>query len=545
LNPGRRTTLALLAAATLACAREGPEPSAVLITLDTTRADALGVYGGEGARTPNLDRLAERSVRYTRARTVAPLTLPAHASMLTGLYPPRHTARGNAPSVLPPEATTVAERARAAGFETAGFVASLALDRSLGIAQGFEVWSQPTGAPERSARSVVAEALHWLETRDGSRPYFLWVHLFDPHAPYEPPPGFRDERTPYHGEVAAMDAAVGQLLAALPADAFVAVVGDHGEGLGDHGERTHGLLCFETTMRVPFLVRHRDGSRAGEQSDEVVSVVDVAPTLLRAMELTPEPALDGFDLHAGRARADRGVYFEAYDGWRRFGWSPLAGWADAEGKLVRGARVEWYPGADPDERAAHAGEVPARYERALAELAARPALETSEYRAVADEILDEMARLGYGAGRDSPPAYPDPLAETGRPDARDRYVDYADFQRARDLVEAGDPDTALPILNRLCATNPWDATSRDWLAAAHMARGEHEDAVRVLRERLVLPPEQAETHRDLMLCFEALGDVAAQRHHERRALELIAQAHERHGEHQEAALARKQLERME
>jgi len=540
---------------------EGPAPrSAVLITLDTTRLDALGVFGGPQGLTPNLDALAARSLRYEWARTVAPLTLPAHASMMTGLYPPRHTARGNGPSVLPAEAVTLAEEARAAGFQTAAFVACLALDRALGIDQGFDTWSQPAATLERRVGEiadrpggeVVGEALGWLASRDPRRPFFLWVHLFDPHAPYEPQPRFPGAPSPYHGEVAAMDAAVGRLLDAIEAqpglaeEVFVAVVADHGEGLGDGGEATHGLLLRDATVRVPLLLRYRDGWGAGKTSNETVSVADVGPTLLEAMGLAVREGLDGISLYRRSVPAERGVYFESYDGWRRYGWSPLAGWADAEGKYVRGARDELHrTRADPrevDDVLARGEPLPRRYAEGIAALARRRALPSAGDRTVGDEVLAAMAELGYGATYDRPPSYPAPFEVQGRPDPRDSLAESTAVDRARDLALAGDHAAARAILEAVHDANPYDTTALDLLAEVLIALGEHRPAVAVLRARLVLPPEQIATHRDLVRCFTALGDAAQRRVHSLRALELLIETHERRGEHEEAARYRELLE---
>jgi arylsulfatase A-like enzyme len=540
-------------------AGEAPPRSAVLITLDTTRLDALGVYGGVEGLTPNLDRLAERSLRYEWARTVAPLTLPAHASMFTGLYPPRHGVRGNGPATLTREATTVAERARAAGFQTGGFVACLALDRTFGIAQGFDAWGQPTPGErrqvgqvsDRPARAVVVEAVRWLAARDPSKPFFLWVHLFEPHAPYDPPAPFRSERTPYHGEVAAMDAAVGELIAALEENAlleqaFVAVVADHGEGLGEHGEKTHGTYCWDATVRVPMLLHYRDGYEAGEASLETVSVVDVAPTLLQAMELELPADLDGLSLYYQSVPTDRGVYFESYDAWRRFGWSPLTGWADAHGKYVRGAREELFDTrADPgelQELLANGTALPERYVEGIGSVTSQPALESAGERAVPEEILLEMARLGYGTTHERAPEYPGPLAELGRADPRDRLEQFDEFARARNLVESGNNTAAIELLEQIVAGNPFNTTALDWLATALIASNEHERAIGVLRARLVHPPERIATHRDLVKCFTANGDDESARVHSLRSLRMLVDIHELRGERQEASKYRALLE---
>ena len=326
-----RSTLVVSCAALLggACGGTTPgtdsPPSAVLITLDTTRVDALGCYGGPAGLTPHLDGLAADGVVFDNAHTVTPLTLPSHASMLTGLTPLRHGVRINGSQALGEEASTLAERARDAGVQTAAFVSSVVLGREFGLDQGFEHWDQPRAgsAPlanyteERAAGATVANAVRWLAERDTERPFLLWVHLYDPHAPYAPPPAYveRAGGDAYRGEVAWMDDAIGTLLAALRADdawsrCTVLVASDHGEGLGEHGEPTHGYFLFESTMRIPLLLR-APGLAAG-RSSRTVGVSDVFPTLQAALGLPPRAGIDGVSLLGadpgpGPRRVPRGV----------------------------------------------------------------------------------------------------------------------------------------------------------------------------------------------------------------------------------------------
>ncbi|HEX6862477.1 MAG TPA: sulfatase, partial [Thermoanaerobaculia bacterium] len=238
-----------LAAAPLAGA---PARNLVLITLDTTRADHLGAWGWPHARTPNLDALAARGTRFARCDTAAPITLPSHATILSGLYPPRHGVRDNGTFVLSPKVETVAERLAARGYDTAAVVSAVVLARRHGLDQGFRLYDDDleagyaagTEVAERTAEATTAAALAAAEKLRA--PFFLWVHYFDPHDEYRPPSRFADgAKGPhrlYDGEIAYMDEQIGKLLAGLPRDVAVAVVGDHGEMLGEHGEEHHGLL---------------------------------------------------------------------------------------------------------------------------------------------------------------------------------------------------------------------------------------------------------------------------------------------------------------
>lgn len=259
--------IALAAAAPFGCARERSGPSrVVVVTIDTLRADHLGSYGNAHARTPVLDGLAREGVRFDAAFSPAPLTLPAHATLLTGLDPDRHGVRHNGVFTLAPEIPSLPERLRAAGFGTAAFVGAFVLDRRFGLARGFDVYDDAMGG-RRSGRSVVGFAerradavvdafLGWLESAPDR--FFAWVHVYDPHADYDPPAGFSlgFAGRPYDGEIAFVDSQLGRLFAALdarfdPADTLVVVTSDHGEALGEHGEPTHSTRS----------TRRRSGSR--------------------------------------------------------------------------------------------------------------------------------------------------------------------------------------------------------------------------------------------------------------------------------------------
>ena len=292
------------------------------MTLDTTRADRLGPYGG--LATPHLDALAARGTVYTSAWTVTPLTIPSHSSMFTGLYPPRHGVRDNGDLRLAAEATTLAEHLEAAGLRSSAAVAAYVTQAHWGFGQGFDAYAEDLGVPgdrlswrvERGADEVVRDALALLPESD-----FLWVHLFDAHKPYV---------DGYDAEVARLDTAVGQLVAALPGDATLLVVGDHGEGLGDGGEEEHGLLLHDATARVPLLAVGPAFSAA--TVDAPVSITDVFPTVLGLFDLDVPAGLDGVDLKA--AAGHRRVYLETLYGQQHYGWSPLYGVATSDGLSV-------------------------------------------------------------------------------------------------------------------------------------------------------------------------------------------------------------------
>ncbi|HWS71702.1 MAG TPA: sulfatase, partial [Thermoanaerobaculia bacterium] len=259
-------SFALLSA--LACGREsavGPAapkaspPSILFVTLDTTRADAIGPEA-TGITTPAFNAIAAQGRRYRFAYTAVPQTLPSHTSMMTGLYPAGHGVHENARAV-PPQRALLAEQLRGAGYHTAAFVSAFALARRFGLARGFETYDDDFGADraERTARETTDRVLAWLPHRPAGGPLFLWVHYYDPHFPYTPPEPFASKyaKDPYRGEVASMDEQLGRLVAAVRAqlgDVAIVLVGDHGEGLGEHGEQQHGNLLYQSTMHVPLVI---------------------------------------------------------------------------------------------------------------------------------------------------------------------------------------------------------------------------------------------------------------------------------------------------
>ena len=319
----------------------------VLITVDTLRADRVGAYGRPGGRTPALDSLAAEGALFEDASAPCPLTLPSHASILTGLLPPRHGLRDNlAPRPLAgPKArgfATLAEMLRDAGYETAAFVSAAPLSPRWGLDQGFGTYdAPPDGDPgemslsERDGAETVDRALDWLRRRDRGRPFLLWVHLFDPHHPYRAPGSsgaLPDSPEAYEEEVAHADAQVGRLLRALREDgaldrAVVVACADHGEGLGEHGEATHGYFLHRSTLRVPLLVRSPARVKPGTRRRDPVSLVDVLPTILDLAGRPVPRLVDGRPLfHADGAlpapsAAASGQYAETLYGWLAFGWA--------------------------------------------------------------------------------------------------------------------------------------------------------------------------------------------------------------------------------
>jgi choline-sulfatase len=347
-----------LAALALAC-RPAPKPPIVVISIDTLRADHLPAYGYQGVQTPAIDALAKDSVIFENAYAQYPLTLPSHVAMLTGLLPPHSGVRDNVGYDLDGgKHPTLPARLASLGYATGGFVSSFVLRRETGVATGFATFDEPPkpppGAPldtaQRPATATLRPALAWLEGR-GEEPFFLFFHVYEPHAPYMPPEPFAS-RYPnaYDGEIAAADAAVGQLLDELRRRgiydrAWIVLMSDHGEGLGEHDELQHGVFLYRSTLRVALMVKQPKARDAGRRVTELAGLIDVAPTLIEAAG-APEPReLDGRDLRAalrGEALPPRGLYAETYYPRLHFGWSDLQAWVEPRWYLVRGPQPELF-----------------------------------------------------------------------------------------------------------------------------------------------------------------------------------------------------------
>ena len=356
-------TASLAASAVLACGGCAARPPALLgiiiITLDTTRADYLGAYGSDRVMTPHLDRLAAEGVVFEQAATVAPLTLPAHSSLFTGLLPPRHGVRDNA-GPLDERHQTLAEILRARGFDTAAFVGSVVLGASRGLAAGFDVYQDglKAGRPlsaglQRPADHVVDEAVAWLNRRT-DRPFLLWAHLYDPHAPYDPPEPFRTayRDNPYAGEIAFADEQIGRLLDVLDQRRLldrtaVVIAADHGESLNEHGEIGHGFFIYESSTRTPFVIRAPFPRTNARRVTDPVRSVDLAPTLLDLLGL---PALPGrtagtslVPLMTGDSvELNLDGYAEAMYPLHHYGWSALRALRAGRFKLIDAPRPELY-----------------------------------------------------------------------------------------------------------------------------------------------------------------------------------------------------------
>ena len=448
--------------------RPNPDRNVLLVTIDTLRADALGSYGGRAA-TPNLDALASHGARFDFAHAHAVVTLVSHASILTGTYPYEHGVRDNTGYRLDAKQATLATLLKARGFSTAAFVGGFPLDRRFGLTPGFDVYddrmTRTSGTGEVSERErpadvVVKSALDWINAQPGK--WFAWVHVYDPHEPYEPPPQFRDRfpSDPYLGEVSWTDAALGPLferVRGLSRPTLVVVTGDHGESLGDHGERTHSLFAYESTLHVPLIVGElvpgpTDANVKGRQIETPARHVDVLPTLL-ASAGAPASGSGGSlldTINAGRGE-ERPSYFEAMSAAVTRGWAPLRGVLVGREKYIDLPIVELYDLASDPKEASNLA--PSRVDRArvmvetLKQFNVAPPARARQETA---ETIERLRSLGYIGG--------------GSADVREKYTDADDPKRlieieqmlakGNDALRANRVDEAVEIYRAIIARRP-------------------------------------------------------------------------------------------
>ncbi len=514
----------LVAAAMPGCRRAGqgspPAPrNLLLVTIDTLRADHVGAYGAAAA-TPALDRVAREGTRFAAAWSPVPLTLPAHATILTGLLPPRHGLRLNGAGALPQTTRTLAGHLRDHGYRTAAFVAAFVLDRRFGLGREFDHFDDEIPAAarhaggleaERPGTEVVARALAWLGAAD-TRPFFAWVHLYEPHAPYEPPEPYRSTfpGDPYRGEVATADAAFDRLLryldeAGLAHRTLLAVMGDHGEALGEHGELTHGLLLYEPSLAVPLLMRLPATLPAGWVVETPVSLADVAPTLAEGLghPLPGEIPFDGrtlwSDLTARRQPAAADLYAESrYPA--TFGWSPLAAIRRGSMKYILAPEAELFDLAkDPGETRNLVTANPSLVTALLPRLAELASGGSSASPLLDAEARARLASLGYITGGE--------VAPSGRQarDPKAMVALFREFEQAHWALVAGRWQEARTTLERLVAADPANPVFVGQLAEAARRGGDLDRALQYYRQALSLNPDDREARYNYAVTLQEAG----------------------------------------
>jgi choline-sulfatase len=491
--------------------------SVLLITVDTLRPDALGWVAGKN-ETPVIDRLAREAFRFPGAVAPVPLTHPSHSAIMTGLLPRRLGLRDNG-HVLGTGPPTLAQVLRGRGYATAAFVSGYPLDSAFGLDRGFDVYDDtltltagPEGDLERPAPATAASAVAWL--RSAPRPWFAWVHFYDPHYPYEPPAEYRrpGRRGAYDGEVAYVDRAIDAVMGAVGSgdDVLTAFAGDHGESLGEHGEGTHGFFIYDSTVRVPLFIRYPSRVRPGS-SDAAARLVDVTPTVLDLLGLAPLTGVDGVSLGpllAGKALPPEPAYVETYQPWLSYGWSPLRAVRHRGWKLIDAPRPELYAlDGDPGEARNVIAEQPARAEELRRLLQQAVALPAAASAAVTDpDALARLRALGYtGAG----------AAVTAEPPSGG-LRDPKDGRELRDLLTEGDLRLrrrdypgAVARFAEVLARDPDNRFAIHRSGIALMKQGDLRGALARLRRAVELDPDQAEARFALAQTLSRTGKAAA------------------------------------
>lgn len=500
----------------------------ILVSIDTLRADHVGAYGSEVAHTPVIDQLATEGVRFETALSPAPLTLPSHTTLLTGLDPPEHGVRHNAIFRLADDVPTLAQTLSEQGFETGAFVGAFVLARQFGLDRGFDRYDDRTrqsssrrglrGFAERPAGDVVDAALEWIESA-GDR-FFLFVHFYDPHADYAPPQGFAVSfSNPYVGEIAYSDSQLGRLLQGIrarwPDDedggrTLIVVTSDHGDSLGDHGEATHSHFVYESTQRVPLVMRG-PGLPAGRVVQGPVALRDIAPTILELVGKGSLPGATGSSLIPllSRGESDQAVYMEALAPQIDWGMSPLLAIRDARFKYIRAPRPELYDlTVDPEELQNLAADEPARVEALDRALAARVAVARSiePNMAVDDAERRQLESLGYVVPDTAEVATRGALGVVGGIDPKDGQAMIRAVNRADRLVAQGRAKEALELLEKFDGSP--SSIYMTMRSAAALQAGDAAESERLARMVVQKEPSRAAAHSRLAAALLEQGRVA-------------------------------------
>jgi arylsulfatase A-like enzyme/Tfp pilus assembly protein PilF len=494
----------------------------LLIVIDTLRADKLGCYGSQRVRTPNIDRLAKRGVLFTRAFAHNPLTLPSHANIMTGMTPPYHGVHDNENFNLRDQFLTLAEYLKAQGYSTGAVVGACPLDSRFGIAQGFDFYEDnvaPKGSPrnsigERSASAVAALAENWLSWQKPG--WFFWMHVFDPHYPYEPPEPFLSQypEKPYNGEVAYVDSVLGEFFKYLEENGhleqtLIILTSDHGESLGDHGEKTHGMLAYNSTLWVPLIVSFPGLKPA--RIEQRAAHIDIFPTVCDLLGLEKPAVLQGVSLvpaMKGKKIPSRQIYFESLEPYYNFGWAPLRGFLSGKQKFLDCPIPELYDlEVDFEETVNLAENNPVSAFRSqlgqLLKTLSHPDADGAEKR-YGQETREMLRSLGY-AGRSGF----EKKTKFGPQDDIKRLLPiYNKVHSAYILKDSGETDKGIAELRKTIAAGAKIYQAYLYLAQLLREKGLHQDSLEVLEEGIRRFPANYEILRLYSRCLLDAGRYA-------------------------------------
>ncbi len=498
----------------------------LLVTIDTLRPDHLGCYGYKQIRTPNIDQLAGDGVRFKTVVSQVPLTLPSHCTILTGTYPAYHGVRDNVGYKLSESKTTLAEVLKTQRYQTAAFVGAYVLNAKFGLNQGFDDYDDKIEGSsnfgpivnlnqvERRAGEVVSRAMDWLNTHPQS-PFFIWIHLYDPHDPYEPPSPFKEQykAKPYDGEIAYTDRELGRFLDLLKQkrlyeNTVVVLAGDHGESFGEHKEWTHGYFIYDPTILVPLIIKPVEKEMTGRVVTEQVRLVDVVPTILQLLDLPRSSELQGLGmlgLMLGKQRDwPRQAYCETFYP-AQFGWSPLMAVRRTDAKFIKAPRPELYdlltdPGEQTNrmlQRSALAHELKANLTQIESTYSDRNASQAASL-SLSTQDLEKLGALGYvgmsrarGTGETVSPGAADP---------KDKLAVYQMISAGSRDVAAGRYHQAMPVLQRIIQIEPSMRMARSMLGRCYFQLNQFEQAKDAFQEILKLLPQNLDAQFYVAAC---------------------------------------------
>ena len=509
----------------------------VIVTFDTTRADRIGAYGSQDVETPTIDRLAAEGALFEQAVSVAPLTLPAHSSIFTGKFPPEHGVRDNGGFFLGPDQVTLAEILKGRGYRTGGFVAAYVLAGKWGINQGFDTYfddfdlsgmrAVSLSAIQRPANEVFDKALPWIEQSNGA-PFFAWIHLYDPHAPYRPPEPFATKYNghPYNGEIAFADSQLARLVSTLRSRGLydrtvIVVIGDHGESLGDHGESAHGFFVYNSVTHVPLVIRTPFSGTGHRRISDPVRSVDIMPTVLDLLSAPAAAGISGVSLVSlltgAKSEHALDAYSEAMYPLHHYGWSDLHALRSGRYKVIDAPRPELYDiDRDPTETTNLFTDRQALGDRMIAELRR---LEGGFKKVVASmpasdvdpEARERLAALGYVGTFVASASDP----RTGRADPKDKIGLFNKLNEATDISRDREDDPegsfkrVVGLLNEVIRQDPQVIDAWFMRGTKYLAHGDLEQAVADFKQTLTLKPDYDLAVSNLAQAYRRMGNDEA------------------------------------
>ncbi|MDI6697382.1 MAG: sulfatase-like hydrolase/transferase [Candidatus Saccharicenans sp.] len=514
--------------------REHQDFNVILITVDTLRADRLGCYGFIPDLTPAMNKMAASGVRFENCIAQTPLTLPSHTTILTGTLPIHHGVRDNGGFVVSPRLETMAESFKAAGYRTAAFVSAYVLDSKWGLNQGFDYYFDrfdlgrfekiSLGEVQRRAEETIDEALTWLE-KNKSQKFFAWIHLYDPHTPYEPPEPFKSQYPdrPYLGEIAYTDSQLARFWNYLEKEKlldnlFLVLASDHGESLGEHGETTHGFFVYQEAIHVPLIFVTPFEKFKGKTYSGVVTLADMMPTVLEMIGLNIPPEVQGRSLlpyFDGRKKAeDRMAYSETFYPRYHYGWSELRSLQNNRYKLILAPVPELYDlKSDPDEQKnlvyieKKVYEQLTRLAEEFEKKAGEKAIE-ADFASVDEETREKLAALGYLG------SFVDPARLSGKKlaDPKDKINIFNEISRARETGMAGHFEEAISALRKILEDDPTISDGFFALGNLYFKARKFQEAVEAFTRSLELKPDDSFAVINVANCYAALNklDLAEQ-----------------------------------